>query len=43
MESAGELGMFFIVVYILLRIAKAEEESRRLERGGRYAPCLPMT
>jgi len=26
------LGTFFIVVYILLRIAKAEEESRRLER-----------
>ena len=26
------LGTFFIVVYILLRIAKAEDESRRLER-----------
>ena len=29
---AEKLGMFFIVVYILLRISKAEEESRRLER-----------
>ncbi len=29
---AEKLGMFFIVVYILLRISKAEEESYRLER-----------
>lgn len=27
-----KVGIFFIVVYILLRIARAEEESRRLER-----------
>ena len=33
MESAGGLGTFFIVVYILLRIAKSEEEFKEAGKG----------